>query len=284
MDRPINELVYLWNNGVIQPLFFLASTHHPGRITLHLYRKLGSYRSCSESVTAACVLVGQLSWVEFETGLRKAGSWELSYLVCCCCCHGDQFLRFWFSNCLEVPGKMSSKLMRIVAAFLAVFALVSTVSAGRLMDVGQNKGYSPKLVERLRKRGTGHAKAKAQPVMERAAVTARAPTATSPCVKLPLNLCLLPTDQTGQAAEATIAPMLSISNLLQVMTISSHSAAHGLLHPLRSSLQSGRQLGQPIALGPQQLPQYNLLLHPKCLRPAAALCQNPQALLEDSDS
>jgi hypothetical protein len=28
-------------------------------------------------VTAACVLVGQLSWVEFETGLRKAGSWEL---------------------------------------------------------------------------------------------------------------------------------------------------------------------------------------------------------------
>ena len=77
VDRPINESVYLWNNGVIQPLFFLASTHHPGRITLHLYRKLGSYRSCSESVTAACVLVGQLSWVESETGLRKAGSWEL---------------------------------------------------------------------------------------------------------------------------------------------------------------------------------------------------------------
>jgi len=75
---------------------------------------------------------------------------------------------------------MSSKLMRIVAAFLAVFALVSTVSAGRLMDVGQNKGYSPKLVERLRKRDTGDAKAKPQPVMERAAVTTTAPTATSP--------------------------------------------------------------------------------------------------------
>lgn len=77
VDRPINESVYLWNNGVIQPLFFLARMHHPGRITLRLHRKLGSYRSCSESVTAACVLVGQLTWVEFETGLRKAGSWEL---------------------------------------------------------------------------------------------------------------------------------------------------------------------------------------------------------------
>jgi hypothetical protein len=217
-----------------------------------------------------------------KLGCGRLGAGSFSYLVCCC--RGDQLLRFWFSNCLEIPGKMSSKLMRIVAAFLAVFALASMVSAGRLMDVGQNKGYSPKLVERLRKRGTGHAKAKPQPVMERAAVTAGAPTATSPCVKLPLNLCLPPTDQTGQAAEATTAPMLSISNLLQALTTSSHSAAHGLLHPLRSSLQPGRQLGQPIALGPQQLPQYNPLLHPKCPRPAAALCQSPQALPEDSDS
>lgn len=48
------------------------------------------------------------------------------------------------------------------------------------MAAGQNKGYSPKLVERLRKRDTGDAKAKPQPVMERAAATTAPPTSTAP--------------------------------------------------------------------------------------------------------
>jgi len=74
---------------------------------------------------------------------------------------------------------MSSKIMRIVAACLAFLAFVSTVSAGRLADVGQNKGYSPQLAEVLR-RNTGNANPKPQPVVERAAVTTTAPTATSP--------------------------------------------------------------------------------------------------------
>jgi len=80
---------------------------------------------------------------------------------------------------------MSSKIMRIVAACLALLALVSTVSAGRLADVGQNKGYSPQLAERLRKKDTGNANPKPQPVVERAAVTTTAPTATLPCVEFP---------------------------------------------------------------------------------------------------
>jgi carboxypeptidase D len=75
---------------------------------------------------------------------------------------------------------MSAKVLRIVSVFLAVLAIVSTVSAGRLMAAGQNKGYSPKLVERLRKRDTGDAKAKPQPVMERAAATTAPPTSTAP--------------------------------------------------------------------------------------------------------
>jgi carboxypeptidase D len=80
---------------------------------------------------------------------------------------------------LNWTGKISAKIMRITAAFLLFFAIVSTVSAGRLRDVGKNKGYHPKLVERLRKKDTGNAKAKPQPVMERAAATTAAPTATS---------------------------------------------------------------------------------------------------------
>jgi carboxypeptidase D len=74
---------------------------------------------------------------------------------------------------------MSARIMRIVAAFLVLLAVVSTVSAGRLRDVGQNKGYSPKLVERLKRRGTGDAKARPQPVVERAAA-ATTPASTAP--------------------------------------------------------------------------------------------------------
>ncbi|KAE9365090.1 putative serine-type carboxypeptidase F [Stipitochalara longipes BDJ] len=74
---------------------------------------------------------------------------------------------------------MSSEIMRIVAACLAVLVLVSTVSAGRLMDAGQNKGYSPQLAEILRRKDPGDAKPKPQPVVERVAVTTTAPTVTS---------------------------------------------------------------------------------------------------------
>ncbi len=71
-----------------------------------------------------------------------------------------------------------TKALRVFAAFLILCAILSTVSAGKLRDVGQNKGYSPKLVERLKRRGTGNAKAKPQPVVERAAAS------TPPYVKL----------------------------------------------------------------------------------------------------
>ncbi|KAN0089186.1 alpha/beta-hydrolase [Hyaloscypha variabilis] len=72
---------------------------------------------------------------------------------------------------------MLPKIMRIVGACLAALALVSTVSAGRLEDVGQNKGYSPQLAERLRRK---NANPKPQPVVERAAATTTAPMATAP--------------------------------------------------------------------------------------------------------
>jgi carboxypeptidase D len=75
---------------------------------------------------------------------------------------------------------MSARIMRLVTTFLVIFAVTSTVSAGKLRDVGQNKGYHPKLAERLRRRGTEDAKPKPQPVVERAAATTAAPTSTSP--------------------------------------------------------------------------------------------------------
>jgi carboxypeptidase D len=75
--------------------------------------------------------------------------------------------------------------MRIVGACLAFLALVSTVSAGRLEDVGQNKGYSPQLAERLRRKD---ANPKPQQMVERAAATTTAPTATAPFVKLDCNI------------------------------------------------------------------------------------------------
>jgi hypothetical protein len=48
-------------NGVIQPRHGAAKMHHPGRIAVHLYRKirkLSRTRGCSVSVTAVCILIG----------------------------------------------------------------------------------------------------------------------------------------------------------------------------------------------------------------------------------
>jgi carboxypeptidase D len=83
------------------------------------------------------------------------------------------------SNYLKILGKMSAKVLRIVAVFIVVLAFVSTVSAARLEAVGRNQGYGPKL-ENLRKRVTEDAKAKPQPVRERAAAATTASTPTSP--------------------------------------------------------------------------------------------------------
>lgn len=83
------------------------------------------------------------------------------------------------NNCLKILGKMSAKALRIVAVFIVVLAFVSTVSAARLEAVGRNKGYGPKL-EKLRKRVTENAKAKPQPVRERAAAATTASISNSP--------------------------------------------------------------------------------------------------------
>ena len=74
---------------------------------------------------------------------------------------------------------MSTKVLRIVAVFIVVFAFVLTVSAARLEAVGRSKGYGPKL-EKLRKRVTENTKAKPQPVIERAAAATTASTSNSP--------------------------------------------------------------------------------------------------------
>ncbi len=74
---------------------------------------------------------------------------------------------------------MLAKALRIVVVFIVVLAFVSPSSAGRLEAVGRNKGYGPKL-EKLRRRVAEDAKAKPQPVRERAAAATTASSSNAP--------------------------------------------------------------------------------------------------------
>ena len=85
---------------------------------------------------------------------------------------------FWVCllNCCNNCGKMSAQILRFVAALIVVFTLISTISAGRLSEVGQHKGFNKRWGESLKnkRQEARDAKPKPAPIVERAAATATA--------------------------------------------------------------------------------------------------------------
>jgi hypothetical protein len=89
------------------------------------------------------------------------------------------YVSSWLGWCelLERISKMSAKILRIVLAFLAVFAILSTVCADRLSDIAKRRGYNEKIVK---KRVAGEAAPKLRNRAANAAATSSVCTTASP--------------------------------------------------------------------------------------------------------